>query len=68
MHLSPQSKVCAGQTKGELQMKVFLELIGAMRPGDKPALRGMLAVSGAKHLGAGQCFPAGLLLSGRITR
>jgi len=64
MHPCPQSKVCAGQTEGELQMEVFLEEIGAMCPGDEPAFHGMLAVTGAKHLGTGQHLPAGLLPCG----
>jgi hypothetical protein len=68
MHACAQLKVPAGQTKGQLQVKVFLEEVGAMRPGDKPAFRGVVAVSGAKHLGTGQHLPAGLRRSSRITR
>jgi hypothetical protein len=68
MNPRPHAKVRAGQAKGELQMEVFLEEIGAMRLGDEPAFRGVLAESGAEHLGTGQHLPAGLLLYGRITR
>lgn len=56
-------EIRTGKTGTQLLEEIFSQVITAVRPGNEPALQGLLPMGRTKEFGTGQILPAWLLLA-----